>query len=233
MKLGALQRAVFGLMLAFWLASATFVRAQGTIIYHQPSVPLYPLIGQEVDVDGGGQVEFQLFDRTEIGASFFGTAAQGVASARLLVIPQGPNDIGSYLVGVEEGFAVGGPLRESWFWAASDAPNGYGQAIVLGTWLPPEGNQLIPAGFFHDTTAFMGIHFQIGESWHYGWVRIQGEGGEDVLAPQGWILDWAYESRPDTPILAGAVPEPSTWALLVGGGVLVVWFGRERNERRG
>jgi hypothetical protein len=38
----------------------------------------------------------------------------------------------------------------------------------------------------------------------------------------GMLLGWAYNSLPNTPIFASPVPEPSTWALLVGGGVLMV-----------
>ena len=86
-------------------------------------------------------------------------------------------------------------------------------------------------GISTGTTAFMGIQFQIGEAWHYGWMRLH---GTEWLSFGGTtILDWAYETRPDTPIFAGAVPEPSTFALLLGGGVLMVWFRRKRNARRG
>jgi len=217
-------------MLALGLASAPSVLGQGTIVYHQPLMPLYPLIGQELDLNGEGQLEFRLYDGTDLGGSYFGTSASGLGLAQLLVTPRGPNDTRSYLVGLSQGFLIGGPLSGSWFWAAHDAPNKYGQADVLGTFIPGSGNYLIPDGYFYNTTAFMGIHFQIGQNWHYGWVRIRGEGAADVLAPQGWILDWAYESRPDTPIFAGAVPEPSSWALLGIGGFTLLWAQRRRRN---
>ena len=118
-------------------------------------------------------------------------------------------------------------------WAANDAPNLYGDATVLGSYLPEEGS-FIPDGDFYGTTAFMGIHFQAGSDWYYGWVRIQGgvsglsdDGQTFFLAPPGWILDWAYETRPDTPIFAGAVPEPSTWVLSAIGALAIAAFRRQ------
>jgi hypothetical protein len=78
-------------------------------------------------------------------------------------------------------------------------------------------------------TAYAGVEFRIGEDVHYGWIRINNFANVNA----GSVLDWAYETRPGVPILAGAVPEPYALALLVGGGVLMVWFRRKRNERRG
>ena len=82
----------------------------------------------------------------------------------------------------------------------------------------------------------MGIHLQIGSEWHYGWVLIRGgiagpsdDGQEFYLNPPGWVMDWAYETRPDTPILAGAVPDPSTWSLAVCGGSVLLFL---RNRRK-
>jgi hypothetical protein len=47
------------------------------------------------------------------------------------------------------------------------------------------------------------------------------------------LLGWAYNSIPNAPIIARPVPEPSSWALLVGGGLVMVWFRQKRNARRG
>lgn len=214
------------LVLACGLAPATLALAQGTIAYCRPPEPLAGLFGRELDLDNNGQQDIRFYDGS-YGGFYFGLNASGVGNAQLLVTPRGPSDFGSYLVGLNEGFLIGGPTDPSLFWAVQDAPNLYGRASVFGFFIPEEGDHVIPDGDFYGTTAFMGIHFQIGAAWHYGWVRLR---GDEFLAPQSAILDWAYELRPDTPILAGAVPEPSTWALLSGGGLLFWWYGRRKRK---
>lgn len=221
------------LVLALGLAPANFALAQGTIAYYRPTEPISPLVGAELDLNGDGQPEVRYSAEAPSGV-FFGTEATGIGAARLLVTPQGPNDFGSYLAALNEGFLIGGLTDPSLFWAASDAPRLYGYANVLGSYLPEEG-PLIPDGFFYGTTAFMGIQFQIGPDWHYGWVRIRGgvagpsdDGQQFYLNPPAWIVDWAYETRPDTPVFAGAVPEPSTWALLALGCAVMVWRWRRQ-----
>jgi hypothetical protein len=201
----------------------------------QPSEPLHNVPSRELDLNGDGQIDCRFYVVSE-GNSYFGTDASGVGSARLLVSLRGPSDLGSDLVGLNEGVLISESMHPTVFWAAHDAPSLYGQARVLSVSLFDDVPVVpYPGGDFYGQTAFMGINFQIGSDWHYGWVRIRGGrwGDELTLVPPSWILDWAYETRPDTPIFAGAVPEPSAWALLVGGGVLMVWFRRKRNERRG
>jgi len=228
------------LVLALGLAPANWAWGQGTIAYMRPNEPLFNqatlgLRGIELDLNGDGQADCRFYDDSH-GGFYFSTAASGVGSARLLVTYRGPDDLASDLVGLREGVLISESIHPTLFWAAHDAPNLYGKARVSSIFfrddVPPSE---IPGGDFYGQTAFMGIHFQIGSDWHYGWARIQGGrfGDALTLVPPGWILDWAYETRPNTPILAGAVPEPSTWALLVGGGVLMVWFRRKGNARRG
>jgi len=183
--------------------------AQRTIVYHQPPEPLFGLGGIELDLNGDGQVECRFYNGS-YGGFYFATYGTGVGTAQLLVTPQGPFDSASYLLGWNQGYLIGGATNSLVFWAGHEAPNAYGAAFVLGAYLFDVGG-FIPDGDFYGTTAFFGIHFQIGSEWHYGWVRVKGgvvgpsdDGQVFYLNPPGWILDWAYEARPDTPILAGA-----------------------------
>ncbi|MDF7801817.1 hypothetical protein P4C99_20230 [Pontiellaceae bacterium B1224] len=78
---------------------------------------------------------------------------------------------------------------------------------------------------------YVGISFDVGESTHYGWINI-------ALGPEGFLgfedpitTSWAYESTPNTGIAAGAIPEPSTGILTVGGSLALLFLARAR--RRG
>ena len=229
------------LVLALGVVSATMALAQGTIAYYQPQQPLF-VLGRMLDVNGDEQADVQFYDASNYPLVYGATKVSGVGSARLLVMPHfWMADGGSSLAPLPAGFLVGPTSDHSLLWAAQDAANAHGAALLLGAYDPETvGGGLVPLGPFYDTTAFMGIHFQIGTDWHYGWVRIRGgtagpseDGQQFYLNPPAWIVDWAYETRPGVPILAGAIPEPSALALLVGGGVLLVCFRRNRNERKG
>ena len=228
-------------LMHFWLAltcglvPASLAPGQGTIVYHQPAAPLFGLVGLALDINGDGQVDSRFYSASYVPASYYATGASGVGSAQLLVTPNAGLDGGSHLVALAPGFLNGGTIGGSLLWAGQDAPSSYGDATVLGSYFPEDTSvSLVPVGYFYGTTAFMGIHFQAGSEWHYGWIRIRGgvagpsdDGQQFYLNPPGWILDWAYDTRPDAPILAGAVPEPNTLSLLLVSGA-AFWLLRKR-----
>jgi hypothetical protein len=79
---------------------------------------------------------------------------------------------------------------------------------------------------------YIGIEFEIEGSIHYAWVNIAlGEEG-----PQGFEMpvttSWAYESTPNSAIIAGAIPEPSTGILTVGGSLSLLFLARSRRRGR-
>ena len=65
--------------------------------------------------------------------------------------------------------------------------------------------------------AYMGVAFDIDGATHYGWIDLL----VASLSPGAEIYGWGYETQPGVGILAGAVPEPATSALLVAGGLLL------------
>ena len=59
---------------------------------------------------------------------------------------------------------------------------------------------------------YLGVRFDLGEGFHYGWVGVVREGtGLEAFA-------WGYETTPGVPIEG---PEPGTLAMLAFGAVLV------------
>jgi hypothetical protein len=65
-----------------------------------------------------------------------------------------------------------------------------------------------------------------GGNFNYGWVSIN----YDTAGPTATISGFAFENQVNTPITAGAVPEPSTYALLALAGLFgaAVWHHRRQ-----
>lgn len=86
-------------------------------------------------------------------------------------------------------------------------------------------------GFFGD--GYLGVSFNIEESTHYGWIEISHDRDGVRRSPDDlylYIHGWAWEAEADTPIIAGAIPEPSSAMLLiVGAGGM--WFARQKRFR--
>lgn len=66
-------------------------------------------------------------------------------------------------------------------------------------------------------TNYVGVEFQLETGIHYGWIAIEMQ----FIFGGGHLLSYAYESEPNRPIVAGAIPEPST-AMLVGTGTALL-----------
>lgn len=118
----------------------------------------------------------------------------------------------------------------------------YVRSFELGDVIGPGTPQAYTPGLvqsnatnFGNPTApqFAGIQLDIGGETHFGWVRLKTEPvdldtGSGIAPLTGTIFDWAYESIPNTPIIAG-VPEPSSLALLAAGAGALCSMYRRRS----
>jgi len=200
-------------------AFTSTVHAQGNFVYRD--LGSFWMLGDgnfpvryNLDFNEDGHTDFII----EAGESFrpIGTGANAVYS-----YPEPPGDLGANALPLEFGQSIGPnlPPGDVWFetYQAPNVPFPYLISSVFHTVLG--GGMIGP--WFRGTTAYMGAQFDIDGALHYGWLRIE---VPEVNAPNGGIIhDMAYNTIPGMPILAGQVPEPSTWALLVAGGSFLWW----------
>ncbi len=73
---------------------------------------------------------------------------------------------------------------------------------------------------------FVGLRFSAADGDHFGWARVRLNSSDTLRTAQ--LVDYAYDTRPNAQILAGAVPEPSSVALLAVGVVGVWLFARKK-----
>ena len=183
--------------------------AQGTIVYVNPPDVIVGLlqgaIAFDLNADGISDIEFRKF------------------SSEFEAIPLGNNEVSATAKPPPE---VGGPAVPIPFGAQvnSSTPwqGRYSAPFVSdsGPLLASNRGSLVAYGPFAGLDGYLGIRFYIGANLHYGWIRLNLNNGYPAQAI-GFITEWAYNSVPGQSIAAGAVPEPSTWALLIAGGVLV------------
>ena len=86
-----------------------------------------------------------------------------------------------------------------------------------------------PQGQFGNAgEGFIGVEFNIGADTHYGWVRVENRVG--APGQMYTLVDYAYEDTPNTPIDAGAIPEPGSLGLLALGAVGLLGWRRRITE---
>ena len=147
----------------------------------------------------------------------------GLGSNRVLAYPNNPPDLSRSAAPLTAGDAITPSLQAQYIWAES---------IITGSSASPLG-VLLNGGFetiggpFVRRRGYVGLEFQIGGNLHYGWIQLD---CEYFYHNGGYVLDYAYELRPGTTILAGAVPEPSAWALF-SVGLLLIGTVRKRRRR--
>ena len=80
--------------------------------------------------------------------------------------------------------------------------------------------------FFDQENGFVALRTTVEEDVYYGWLRLSHSAADAALT----VHDWAWNSAPGEPILAGEIPEPKVYALVLGIGVLV-WVVVRRRRR--
>lgn len=217
---------------ACWLLCNQQATAQGSFIFHTKLTNPNPDIffgPDEVPVysnGGGGPHSVVSIDLNHDGIEDYRVVATGTVSEgfqmegsslslnAVWARPTGGNDIGAFIVPLSFGTSIGNnlPVGDEWtttyagaFGLIAPGFSSYSSAGVLG--------------LFVNHTAFAGLQFHVGADVFYGWIKVQ---EISALGGGGIVYEYAYDTRPNTPIFAGAVPEPSVFALLTVAGIAVL-----------
>lgn len=199
------------------LLAAGSACGQGTIRYVDiPDIFMFSAFTRRnvpIDLDQDGTADF-LFRATPSQFDIY-----GLGGNRVLAFPNNPPDLTRQAVPLMAGYSIAPSLQPHHIWAESygDPNSSFSSGIVFMA-----GFEAI-IGTFVNRRGYVGLEFQTGGNTHYGWIQLD---CETFSNNGGYVLDYAYELRPGTSIFAGAVPEPSTWAILSVGGVLFWLLGR-------
>ena len=84
---------------------------------------------------------------------------------------------------------------------------------------------------------FAGVRIAADDGVHYGWIKLRVENWNEetpnsIRLNGPLATDWYLESRPNTPIVAGAVPEPASVVLIFVSIACIVGLLRRRLVRR-
>lgn len=176
------------------------------------------------DFDQNGSTDLQFVAGVEI----YGFYVSNPVSTRVVgvsgfgLVPMQFNEtIGSILGPTANPRAALFPSPQNWFAIERyiQLSHGFndGGDITGGPWHPFDDA--------YGENAYLGFEFQGEGGPHYGWIRIQ-----EFAGVGGFFLEYAYEDTPGAAIRAGQIPEPSTWAFILGG-VTLAALRRRRKSR--
>jgi hypothetical protein len=190
-----------------------FTNEFGVPVYH--AGPSFPGV-LSVDLNHDGIEDYRV---VATGTTTFGFQMEGVGANAVWSRPTGGLDAGGFIVPLVQGEMIGPGVPPSDEWMLTQ----YGPFGPMGPGFSAYSSSGA-IGLFINQTAFAGLQFQIGTELHYGWIRVQEIPG---LAGGGIVYDYAYDTRPNTAIFAGAVPEPSAWTLFSIGLLSLAFVARK------
>lgn len=145
--------------------------AQSTIAYFRPdqpiSIELLGTLNAQVNLD----LNFDGMTDYVFGGGVVVVEATG-DNRQAAVLATG-RDLGSYLVGFPAQIEITDILPSEIVWVDKDSPRHLGiPESLVGACAVSGTGSVTCTGDFMGRSAFMGVHFQAPDGFHYGWVRI-------------------------------------------------------------
>jgi hypothetical protein len=126
------------------------------------------------------------------------------------------------------GFTVGETLS-AYSWNVNVPGAGFGAKVQI--WDPNTGNPT-EGNFAGVTEKYIGfrVHLSSTEDLVYGWAKVSTVTNLNEIGVSGDVIlhGYAYESTPNTAIVTGAVPEPTSLAIFAMGGAGIAAWKRRR-----
>lgn len=177
-------------------------------------------VRKRIDLDGDGVYELEFYGRSS-GLSVLISSHAEIMSSR---IPPFFSDHSTYVIPVIRGDLLGPDTLDRYqyqgipptLWYGSDATETHTLGIGFGD--PNNYGGYFP---YQQKPPYVAVRFKRNGEWHYGWVQVT-----SWLDSMGFINGWAYESEPNTPIVIGVIPEPSS--LLLAMCSVALFFRRRR-----
>lgn len=173
------------------------------VVYVTPSTPLTYIAGggldegSDIDITGDGTIDFTLTSWSNGSAT---------------LAANGNNQLLSYQ-GLLAALSCGASVDST----GSGNTWSTGQltlSVVMGLDGPPGFSE--GGNFVGLTNAYVGFDKVVNGQNYYGWIQVQDALGLD-LGVYGTVTAWAYETTPNTPILAGQVSEPISFTADITG----------------
>ncbi len=186
--------------------------AIAAIIHVSPALPLRIPFDSSLDIDlnGDGVLDLNFSNNSQ---DIFGHPLNGT---RIIAHELLPMQVGHRAVDLAPEVWIGSSVPAGYVW--SNAITHLASCINAGG--------LVCLGTFTEGLGYLGVEFQIAGATHYGRIAILP--GEDFAIRMD-IVEWAYESLPNTPIRAGQIPETSALLLLLA--ALLFWSARRSRNR--
>ena len=195
------------------LGIAMSAPAQSTIAYFNgPPFPITTDTNPTIDFDQDGKGDFAfgavyLSAYADTNATLNTNVQSGAITGDFFITSLNSNNVlstGGEAVMMSAGTLIGNVTPSNAVWSTSD---GASLALLgIGFGNPPTYNWYGPLGA-PPGEGFIGVRFHIQNELHYGWIHAILHTNSAAPASGPFILDWAYETRPNTPIPAGATPQ--------------------------